>query len=65
MARHLSARSTVSSQLKLLGKLAARFDSDPRHPIEVITDFLALSDQERQILLDSYHGDEPIDSVVR
>lgn len=65
MAKHLSAKSTVLSQLKMLGKLAARFDNDPRHPVDVISDFLALSDTERGILLDAYRGDDPIDVTIR
>lgn len=65
MSRHLSSKSTVLAQIKMLGKLAARLDADPRSPVDVMTDFFALSDQERWVLLDSYDGKDPIDSVVR
>ena len=65
MAKYLTPRSTVASQLKMLGKLAARLDVDGRSPLDVMIDFFALTDQERQILLDSYDGDDRIDAVVR
>jgi hypothetical protein len=65
MAKYLSAKSTVSTQVKILGKLALRLDIDGRSPLDVMIDFFALNDRERQILLDSYDGDDRIDAVVR
>jgi len=65
MAKYLTPRSGVLSQLRMLGKLAAYLESDPRNPCEVMADFFALDDQERRILLDSYDGDDRIDAVVR
>jgi len=65
MAKYLSSKNGVPAQLRVLGKLAARLDADPGHPLDVMADFFALTDQERQILLDSYDGDDRIDSVVR
>jgi hypothetical protein len=65
MAKYLSAKSAVSTQIKILGKLAVRLDTDGRVPLDVMIDFFALNDQERQILLDSYDGDDRIDAVVR
>jgi hypothetical protein len=65
MAKYLSSKSAVSTQIKILGKLAVRLDTDGRGPLDVMIDFFALNDQERQILLDSYDGDDRIDAVTR
>jgi hypothetical protein len=62
MAQHLSSRSTVAAQIRMLGRLARHLDTDPRPIAESIEAFFRLNPEEREIFQRSYDGDDPVDT---
>ena len=62
MAQHLTARSSIVAQIRMLGKLARFLDHDPRPITESIEAYFRLSPEETEIFRRSYDGDDPVDT---
>jgi hypothetical protein len=61
MANKLRADSSVTTQIKMLGRLAAKLDSDPRHPIDVFEQFFGFDLDQQDIFLRAFYDrDDPI-----
>ena len=62
MSQHLTARSSIATQIRMLGKLARHLDNDPRPVAESIEAFFRLNAEEREIFQRSYDGGDPVDT---
>ena len=66
MAEKLKDRASVTDQLRMLGRLAARLNNDPRNPLDVITHFFDLETDQHRVFLSAYTsspkgGDDPLE----
>jgi len=62
----LRNNSTVASQLRTLGQLAAALDNDMSHPVEVFEKFFDFTSREKEIFLRGYNDrDDPLNATVR
>jgi hypothetical protein len=51
-----------AAQIRILGRLAAKLNDDPRHPIDVFTEFFKFTAQEQDIFLRGFYDrDDPVE----
>jgi hypothetical protein len=66
MAEKLKGGASVNDQIKLLGRVAARLNNDPRNPMDVITHLFDFDPEQHRIFLSAYTsspkgGDDPLE----
>lgn len=63
MSERLKERASINDQLKMLGRLARRLDSDPRHPLDVLANYFNMAGDDYQAFIKEYRkdGDDPLE----
>lgn len=54
---------SINDQIKMLARLAQRLDSDPRHPVDVITNYFNMDGEDHRLFMKEYRkeGDDPLE----